>query len=228
MPKILKNSTTLDIILDELAVTIPALGQYTVPHQKYLLLSTDDVINELSTLITSGDVIVNDGINDFSTTNEGINFLKYPDSASNITFTPTADIAHNTVQEAIAAGVSTAINTPRYTIPLIYNGTVGNNEFIGYSNLIPGDATPIVIPVKSVLQEYTFSNSKYADFTIELRKNSTTATVFNTATNTNTTQYVQSEINQTFNAGETIFIKYLDNGVNASDLGLILIFQSIP
>jgi len=229
MAKILKNTTGSIITLDELAVEIPASGQYEVPFQKYLLLSTDDVILELTTLINSGDVVANDGTNDLSPASEAIAFLKYPDSATNIVFTPTTEISENTVQEAIGAGVSTALNTPRFSIPLVYNGTLSNNEFIGYSNLLPGDVTPIVIPIDCVMEEYTFSNSRStADYTIELRKNSTTAIVFNTVSKTNTQTFVETGINESFNQGDTIFIKYIDDGTNAADAGIVLIFRAVP
>lgn len=136
-----------------------------------------------------------------------------------------------TVQEAIEASGEKgqlALDTPRYSIPLIYNGTVGNNTFIGYSNLVPGDATPVVIPVKSQLLEFSFSNSNTADFTLELRKGSTVATPFATIVRTTTTNFVQTGLTQEFLSGETIFIKYLDTGTNASDAGLILFFKAIP
>lgn len=229
MAKILKNTTGSIIELDELGISIPASGQYEVPHQKYLILSTDDVVSELTTLINAGDVVVNDGSSDLSPSSEAIAFLLYPDDASNIKFTPTLEISENTVQEAIGAGVSTALNTPRYTIPLIYNGTLSNNEFIGYSNLLPGDDTPIVIPVDSTLEEYTFSNkNNNADFTIELRKNGTTASVFNTRSVTNTQSYVENSIGELFSAGDTIYIKYIDDGSNASDSAIILVFKAEP
>lgn len=142
------------------------------------------------------------------------------------------DFIASDVNSAIAeagAGVDTALNTPRYTILLTYNGTVGNNTFIGYTNLIPGDDTPIVVPVKSDLVEYTFSNNNSgADYTIELRKNSTTGTVFNTVSKTNTQFYTESNIDEPFNANDTIFVKYLDNGTNASDVGVLLVFKAVP
>lgn len=136
------------------------------------------------------------------------------------------------VQEAISAGgekAQVALDTPRYTIPLVYNGTVGNNTFIGYSNLLPGDSTPIVIPVNSQILEFTFSNqSSNADYTLEFRKNSTTATLFYSVSKTNTQFFSDLDIDEFFDSGDTIFIKYIDDGNNASDVAILLVFKSIP
>ena len=136
------------------------------------------------------------------------------------------------VQDAIAAGgekAQVALDTPRYAIALQYNGTVRNNTFFGYSNLIPGDDTPVVIPVKSQLIEYSFSNSSSgADYTIEIRKGSTTSTVLDTQAQTNTQFFVRSGLAIDFDAGDTIFCKYLDNGKNASDAAIVLFFKAVP
>ena len=229
MSKILKNTTGSVIDIDTLGLQIPASGQITINPPDYLLLSEADTISELSPQITSGDIVVNDGSGDLSPASEAIAFLQYPDDAANIKFTPTDDISENTVQEAIGSGVSTALNTPRFSIPLIYNGTVSNNEFIGYSNLLPGDATPIVIPIDSFLEEYTFSNNKTtADFTIELRRNGTTATVFNSVSKVNTQQFVETGINQVFDQGDNIYVKYIDDGTNAQDVTILLILRALP
>lgn len=228
MAKILKNTTLSDIEVAALGLTIPASGQITIEEQDYLLLANTDSVAELTTLINSGDVVVNDGTADL-VASEGISYIKYPNFAASIRYTPTTFVTEDNVQDAIGTGINTAIQTPRYTIPLLYNGTVGNNEFIGYTNLLPGDSTPIIIPVKSSLQEYTFSNgNSNADYTIELRKNSTTATVFNTVSKTNTQFFVESSIGESFLAGDEIYIKYLDNGNNANDVAIILTFRVDP
>lgn len=136
------------------------------------------------------------------------------------------------VQDAIEAGgekAQAALDTPRYAITLQYNGTVGNNTFFGYSNLIPGDATPIVVPVKSELIEYSFSNSSSnADYTLEIRKNSTISTILDTQTKVNTQFFVRSGLAIPFNSGDTIFCKYIDDGNNASDAAMVLFFKAVP
>ena len=230
MAKILKNTTGSNIDLSELGLRVPASSQITIQSFDYIKLASDDSVTELTTLINSGDIIVNDGTSDLSAS-DGIDYIKYPNFAKNIRFTSvTGKLLEKNIQDALdesAENADTALNTPRFTIPLIYNGTPGNNEFIGYSNLIPGDDTPIVVPIDSVLQEYTFSNkNSNADYTIELRRNSTTAAVFDTTSKVNTLSFVQSGITQAFTAGDTIYIKYIDDGSNASDMVIVLLFKA--
>ena len=149
--------------------------------------------------------------------------------AESIPFEPTEDISADNVQDAVSGGVNTALNTPRYSINCIHNGTVSNGTFIGYLNTIPGDSTPIVIPVKSDFVEYTFSNSNSnADFTLEFRKGSTTATPFHTISKVDTLNFVDIITPEEFLTGEEIYIKYVDDGTNASDVGLVLFFKALP
>lgn len=132
------------------------------------------------------------------------------------------------VEEA-GTGVTVALNTPRYTLVLQHNGTVGNNTFFGYSNLLPGDDTPIIVPIKSDLFEFTFSNSNSnADYTLEFRKNSTTGTTFYTVSKVNTQFFVDTTVNESFLEGDEVYIKYIDDGNNASDVGLVLVFKAVP
>lgn len=137
-----------------------------------------------------------------------------------------------TVQEAISAGgekAQIALDTPRYTILLQNNGTVSNNTFIGYDSLIPGDATPVIIPVKSQFLEFTFSNANNnADYTLEFRKNTLVGTPFFSASKTNTQFFSQDGVDEPFDAGDQIYVKYIDDGNSASDAVILLTFKSIP
>lgn len=156
----------------------------------------------------------------------------YP--ASGISFDPTGanTLTATNLQDAVFANdgaASTALNTPRFAIPLQYNGNVGDATFFGYSNLLPGDATPIVIPIKSELFEFSFSNSKStADYTLEFRKNSTTGSVLYTVSKSNVQFFADVAISINFEVGDTVYVKYLDDGTNASDVGLVLFFKAIP
>lgn len=134
------------------------------------------------------------------------------------------------VQGALEEGVSTALNTPIYTILLQHNGTVSNNTFLGYDSLLPGDATPIIIPKDADFTAFTFSNSDAsADYTLEFRKNGTAVATFYTVSKTDT-QFFQQTLPtpQSFVAGDQIYIKYIDDGTNASDAALVLNFRAIP
>ena len=128
-----------------------------------------------------------------------------------------------TVQDAIDEGDDFAKNDVVFTIVLTHNGTVSNNTFIGYSSLIPGDSTPIVIPKKSRLQGFAWSNSNSgADYTLELRKNGTGVTPFFSVSKVNTQFFVQNDINEDFETADEFYMKYIDNGTNASDATVLL------
>lgn len=134
------------------------------------------------------------------------------------------------VQEAIEEGVSTALDTPVYTIVLTWNGTISNGEFYGYSNLLPGDDTPITIPIDCEFVAFSWSNRKSgADYTLDFRKNSTGATVFLSESRTNTQNFsFELTTPEPFSAGDEIYIEHGDDGTNASDVGLVLAFRAVP
>lgn len=83
--KILKNNTSSVIFLINLGLEIPANNQIIIELTDYMRLSSVDTITELTPYVNSGDIIVNDGVNDLSPAS-GLNFLQWPDDAQNIRF----------------------------------------------------------------------------------------------------------------------------------------------
>jgi len=157
---------------------------------------------------------------------------EYVPEAVDITFDDTdVDFTASELQTATkeaANSASLALQLPIYTILLQYNGTVSGGTFIGYDSLIDGLSTPIVIPIKSEFRAFTFSNSRSnADYTLRFRKNSSTATPFFTISKTNTQFFNQDGISEIFNAGDTIFIEYGDDGTNASDAVIVLSLRAV-
>lgn len=136
------------------------------------------------------------------------------------------------VQEALEASGEKgqlALDTPRYTILLQNNGVVSGGTFIGYDSLIPGDATPVIIPINSQLIEFTWSNSRStADFTLIFRRNSTTTTAFYSTSRTNAQFFAEDGVDQIFDAGDQIYIQYQDDGGNASDAVIVLVLKALP
>ena len=134
--KILKNTTLTDILLDKLGMTILASSSVTISPKEYLLLSTVEVLNELYTFIDSGDIVVNNGVEDL-TISIGKDFLKYPDNALNITFNPDAirsnGLYTTTVQEAIEE-VKSLIKPKTRVVRFQILGTVNYNQYL-YSGL---------------------------------------------------------------------------------------------
>lgn len=80
MAKILKNTTGSDIFLSSVGTPILASSSYTVEVSEYLYWATPDFIAEVTPYLSSGDLIVNDGINDLDSI-EGTRHLKSPDNA---------------------------------------------------------------------------------------------------------------------------------------------------
>jgi hypothetical protein len=107
-------------------------------------------------------------------------------------------------------------------VPLIFthNGVVNNNTFLGRASNLSGLSAPFVIPKNGSLLEITFSNSVNADFTLEFRLNATTGTPFYTISKTATKFFVQSGLNFPVVAGDLLYVKYIDNGTNASNLAM--------
>lgn len=127
-------------------------------------------------------------------------------------------------QDAIEEAKQNAEGFPRAGCRGTYNGVVGNNDWLGPNELLSN--TPfIVFPVKTKLNEITWSNSTTnVEFHIEFRTGGKTGTIFYTMTVTSTNPgygYVTG-LNYTFNAGDTIWAQYKDDGQNCSDMDLIL------
>ena len=133
----------------------------------------------------------------------------------------------DTTRDAIIELLSLA-SPLRVPLSLIYNGTLSDGNWIGYSNLLPGDLTPIVCPIDGSLVEFTWSNKNAsADFALEFRKNSTVATPFFTWSVDNTQNAaVVLPTAELFSIGDTIFVKYIDEGTNAQDAAVVLLFKS--
>lgn len=125
------------------------------------------------------------------------------------------------VQSAIEYAKQNAEGFPRAGLPLIYNGTVSNNDWVSYSNLTPD--VPIIFPVNTKLNELTWANNNNdRDFDIEIyREDGTTyLTKFEVRNSTNNYGYFE-DIDLTFTAGTGMRIKYIDQGKNCRDLCLV-------
>jgi hypothetical protein len=137
------------------------------------------------------------------------------------------DPTYDNVQDALD-NVADLVATLVVPISLVYNGTLSNGNFIGYSNLIPGDATPVIAPITGDFSEFTFSNnSANADFALEFRKNTTVGTPFYTWSVDNTqSAAVELVTPEPFTIGDRIYVKYIDEGTNAQDAAIVLHFKA--
>jgi hypothetical protein len=134
---VLKNTTITDIELDD-GFTAPASGQVIIqPSQRFRLIDEIDDGGDLVALINSGDIVVNDGVNDITVANgfalqNAIDYIKYPDRAFNIRFEAEPERNNNfvskNVQEAIeeAAQNSSSVIGRTYAVIFFNNGNTAN------------------------------------------------------------------------------------------------------
>lgn len=128
-------------------------------------------------------------------------------------------------QSAIEEAKQNAEGFPRAGIPLINNGTQGGGDWISYSNLTPN--VEIIFPVKTKLNELTWGNSRdNVTFDLEIYKNGTTSgdlvRTLSITSSVNIKSGFIDTIDETFEAGDWIRIKYISQGTNTSDLVVLL------
>jgi len=131
-------------------------------------------------------------------------------------------------EDAIVESLNTSISLPRFPVILVMNGTMSNGDWITYSSLTP--SAPIIIPTKCELREITWSNSRTSvEFDLEFYKNGRGTTAYATrevrSGGASKGQFLS--LSDAFDALDTLDIKYIDQGTNASDLVLVLFFQTV-
>lgn len=114
---------------------------------------------------------------------------------------------------------------PRFTITLMRDGSITNNEFVVYSAQLGG--ADIVIPKNCTLKEATFTcNNVNADWQFNFYRNGTAVgNQFATWSATNTKNAYKNDFSQAFVAGDLLYVKHVDIGDRPSDLAILLFFQ---
>jgi hypothetical protein len=131
------------------------------------------------------------------------------------------------VQAAIQEARDTAPGFARASVTTVFNGTIGNNQWLGYSELLPGDIVPIRIPWACTLKEVSASwNGAAVDGQIKLFKNGTAdpANVVFTQTFTNQNGGSNFTPNVSFAANDTLRGRWIDTGDNPSDMAIVYFF----
>jgi hypothetical protein len=146
-------------------------------------------------------------------------------------FDPTGtEFVATNAQDAIIEATELAQGKARYALMLLNNGSYTNGQWVGYSELLPGNNTPIVFPVPVHIKEITFSNNNTnCEFNFTFRLGTTGATPYRTWTvDTNTEKTatlsgIDDAIPAASTADDRIFIQYnKTGGSTASDVALIL------
>ena len=146
--------------------------------------------------------------------------------ASEMTFSGVGWDADN-VKDGILEAKSLAIDVPRFTVPLIMNSNMSNGDWITYSNLTPDSS--VIIPFESYLKEVTWSNSRSGvsfDFEYYHNGRDTTKILTQEVRNSSDASGVFANINQLLHQGDVLDIKYVDQGLNCSDLVMLLMFRA--
>ena len=227
MSKILKNTTGTAIELPRLGITVPASGQEEIKTEEFLDAATDDALSEITAFLNSGDIVVNDGINDLSAT-YGLYHLLYTDWAFNQRFLSeperTNGFVSKTSQEAIEESRS-SFNGKGFQTTFLGNGTVKNQWLENEDSDIHSNESPDVFKYKSKLvgMEYT-NNSPDSDPIIiicisNLNSGSTLDRFYKwTITNSRTSIKVNQNSGFTVNAGDKMGIYIKDGGGDAFDI----------
>lgn len=236
--KILKNNSGAEKqILNRM---VPDAGSFTIPTYHWLELASDGGI---AADIASGSLVVNDGSNDLSIA-EGLELVQrfQFDSSEKITFNnANNNFTATNVQTAIEEAKNTSISKSRFTIVTCFNGAVGNNQWLGYNEVLPGNQVPIRIAVKCNLREislsYTQSNilgiptsGEQVDGQLKIFKNGLTDPTNVVSTTTLVDEAggkIITGLNIPLNSGDYIVGKWIDTGNNPSDMAVVYYFEVI-
>lgn len=135
-------------------------------------------------------------------------------------------------QEAIEYARNNAVATVRFCIVTTFNGTMGSNQWLGYNELMPGNAVPIVLPMNCILKEISTSyNGAAVDGRLDLYKNGiTSGELIDNTTFTYTNQASRKTftgLNYSFAAGDQLRMRWIDLGDNPSDFALVYFFEVV-
>jgi hypothetical protein len=145
------------------------------------------------------------------------------------------------VQEAIIEAKNKAISVSRFTITGIFNGTIGNNNWLGYSEVLPGNQVPIRLPINCKLREISFSYYTSTLLGVPLSGDQVTGKfkIFKNGL-TDPTHVIHTEqftnqvggktvsgLDLSLNANDFIVGKWIDEGNNPSDMAIVYFFEVI-
>jgi hypothetical protein len=131
------------------------------------------------------------------------------------------------VQTAIEEARNTATGLLMYTVSVTCNGSMSNGQWIGKGELLSNTVT-YVAPRSLQLIGASWGNSNAnVDFDLEFFKNGRGTTKFRTFQIRNLTYGYEFNWSDSFVAGDFLDIKYVDQGDNASDFAIDLIFKAV-
>lgn len=131
------------------------------------------------------------------------------------------------VQAAIEESKTSAPGKARASVTCTFNGAIGNNNWLGYNELLPGDTVPIRVPWNSTLKEITvsYASGVAVDGRLVIYKNGTAAgNIVHTETFTNQSNGKNITLSLSLTSGDTIRGRWTDTGDNPSDMAIVYFF----
>lgn len=164
----------------------------------------------------------------FTDPTAGTRTLNQLRTASQNSFDNTSNaFAATNVQAAIEEARNTATGLLMYTVTVVCNGSMTNGQWLGKGELLSNTVT-YVAPRSLQLIGMSWGNSKSnVDFDLEFFKNGRGTTKFRTYSATNLKQGYEFNWTDAFSAGDYLDVKYVDQGDNASDFALDLVFKAV-
>lgn len=143
-------------------------------------------------------------------------------------------------QSAIEESKNQSLGKSRFTIVCTFNSTVGNNNWLGYNELLPGNQVPIRLALKCRLREISFSynqnsilgiplSGENVDGQFQLYKNGLTDPTNVVYTETFTNQpggKIVAGLSLDFAANDFMIGKWIDTGDNPSDMAITYYFEA--
>jgi hypothetical protein len=130
-------------------------------------------------------------------------------------------------QAAIEEARDTAPGFARASITCVFNSTISNNQWLGFSDQLPGDAVPIRIPWNCILKEIAVSwKALSVDGQMRFFKNGLVdpGNVVYTETFSNQDDGRVFYPDIPFSAGDLLRGRWIDQGQNPSDMALVYFF----
>lgn len=136
------------------------------------------------------------------------------------------------VQAAIEEAKTTIIGK-KFSITITNNGTVTNNQWVGFTELIPSNNTPFYIHRSCVLEDVIFSNKRNCDVDFDFYKNGTAGgNIIKTWQIRNLQYTALTSQTDSFVAGDLLRLRARTSGligsllgVTPNDVGIILVFR---
>jgi len=230
MSKILKNTTSSDIELFNLGITIPASNQVTLDTSEYLLLASEDVVVELTTLINSGDIVVNDGVNDLAAS-EGIVYIEFPDNALGVRFDNSSNgFTSGETQSAIEEVQDNLDNKSIITLTWEKSGKLKANDYL-YIGKLESNKSGYIVPFNGFISRCLINNDNTSGSKIiEILKRSPaqtgSITSLGTVTVPNGDSIIVSNLSISIQKDEEILLRASSTSVDFKDITVYITLET--